>query len=391
MINLKKKKIILVFLFIIIIVAGIGIFLLLNLGGQTTPTYTYDIENAFPNLTFSDPVGIYDSGDGTDRLFVVEKGGKIYVINNTPSTSVKLIFLDVSLEVSSTGERGLLGLAFHPDYGSNGYFYVYYTKTGSGDSKISRFKVDNSNVNLANESSEFTIKEIAQPFANHNGGQIAFGPDGYLYIALGDGGSFGDPSGHGQNRMSLLGTILRIDVDSGAPYIIPSDNPFEGNLDGYAEEIFAFGFRNPWRFSFDPISGTLFAGDAGESSREEINIVKNGSNYGWSTKEGSLDYDPGTNVTEMVEPLYEYNHSLGVAIIGGFVYRGSVLTGLTGKYVYGDWGSGRIWALTFSGETTTNNTELVDTTLQLLSFGVDSNNELYICATDGNIYKLVES
>ena len=391
MINLKKKKIILVFLFIIIIVAGIGIFLLLNLGGQTTPTYTYDIENAFPNLSFSDPVGIYDTGDGTDRLFVVEKGGKIYVINNTPSTSVKLIFLDVSLEVSSTGERGLLGLAFHPDYGSNGYFYVYYTKTGSGDSKISRFKVDNSNVNLANASSEFTIKEIAQPFANHNGGQIAFGPDGYLYIALGDGGSFGDPSGHGQNRMSLLGTILRIDVDLGSPYIIPSDNPFEGNLDGYAEEIFAFGFRNPWRFSFDPISGTLFAGDAGESSREEINIVKNGSNYGWSTKEGSLDYDPGTNVTEMVEPLYEYNHSLGVAIIGGFVYRGSVLTGLTGKYVYGDWGSGRIWALTFSGETTTNNTELVDTTLQLLSFGVDSNNELYICATDGNIYKLVES
>lgn len=391
MINLKKKKIILVFLFIIIIVAGIGIFLLLNLGGQTTPTYTYDIENAFPNLSFSDPVGIYDTGDGTDRLFVVEKGGKIYVINNTPSTSVKLIFLDVSLEVSSTGERGLLGLAFHPDYGSNGYFYVYYTKTGSGDSKISRFKVDNSNVNLANASSEFTIKEIAQPFANHNGGQIAFGPDGYLYIALGDGGSFGDPSGHGQNRMSLLGTILRIDVDLGSPYIIPSDNPFEGNSDGYAEEIFAFGFRNPWRFSFDPISGTLFAGDAGESSREEINIVKNGSNYGWSTKEGSLDYDPGTNVTEMVEPLYEYNHSLGVAIIGGFVYRGSVLTGLTGKYVYGDWGSGRIWALTFSGETTTNNTELVDTTLQLLSFGVDSNNELYICATDGNIYKLVES
>jgi glucose/arabinose dehydrogenase len=246
------------------------------------------------------------------------------------------------------------------------------------------------NSNLANSSSEFTIKEIPQPFANHNGGQIAFGPDGYLYIALGDGGSFGDPSGHGQNRMTLLGSILRIDVDSGTPYSIPSDNPFEGNSDGYQEEIYAFGFRNPWRFSFDSSTGTLFAGDAGESSREEINIVTNGSNYGWSTKEGSLDYDPGTNVTEMVGPLYEYNHSLGDAIIGGFVYRGAALNGLTGKYIYGDWGSGRIWALSYSGETVLGNIELVDTNLTLLSFGVDSSNELFICATNGDIYKLVE-
>jgi len=389
-INLKKK-IIIVFLIIIIIGAGIGIFLLLNLGGLTNPTYTYDVEIAFSNLSFSDPVGIYDPEDGTDRLFVVEKGGKIFVINNTPSTSTKLTFLDISVDVSSTGERGLLGLAFHPDYGSNGYFYVYYTKTESGDTKISRFKVENDNANVANASSEFTIKEIAQPFANHNGGQIAFGPDGYLYIALGDGGSFGDPAGHGQNRMTLLGTILRIDIDSGSPYTIPNDNPFEGNLDGYEEEIFAFGFRNPWRFSFDSTTGILWAGDTGESSREEINIVKNGTNYGWKAREGSTDLNPGANVTEMVDPIYEYNHSLGDAIIGGFVYRGSILTELTGKYIYGDWGSGRIWALSFSGETATNNAELIDTTLQLLSFGVDSNNELFICATDGNIYKLVVS
>jgi glucose/arabinose dehydrogenase len=388
---LKKKIVLVFFIIIIIVVSGIGIFIFLNLGGNPAGTYAYDLEKAFPNLTFTNPVGIYDSGDGTDRLFIVEKEGKIYVFNNTPSTSDKLIFLDISLDISTTGERGLLGLAFHPNYTSNGYFYVYYTKTGNGDSKISRFKVDPVNENLANSSSEFTIKEIPQPFSNHNGGQIAFGPDGYLYIALGDGGSFGDPSGHGQNRMTLLGTILRIDVDSGSPYSIPNDNPFFGNLDGYAEEIYAFGFRNPWRFSFDPITGTLWAGDAGESSREEIDIVKNGSNYGWSTKEGTLDYDPGTNVTEMVEPIFEYNHSLGDAIIAGYVYRGSDLVGLNGKYIYGDWGSGRIWALTFSGETVLNNTELIDTTLMILSFGVDMNNELYICAADGEIYKLIES
>ncbi len=380
-----------VFLFIIIIVAGIGVFLFLNFGGFTNPTYAYDIENAFPNLSFTNPVGIYDSGDGTDRLFVVEKGGKIYVINNTQSTSEKLVFLDLSLDVSTDGERGLLGLAFHPDYGSNGYFYVYYTKSVSGDTRFSRFKVDPLNENLGNVSSEFTIIEVVQPFSNHNGGQIAFGPDNYLYIALGDGGDSGDPSGHGQDRTTLLGSIIRIDVDSGSPYSIPNDNPFFGNIDGYAEEIYAFGFRNPWRFSFDSNTGTLWAGDAGESTREEINIVKNGSNYGWNAKEGSIDYNPGANVTEMVGPVFEYNHSLGDAIIAGFVYRGSDLVGLGGKYIYGDWGSGRIWALTYSGETVLNNTELIDTTLTILSFGIDANNELYICAADGNIYKLIES
>lgn len=386
-----KKKIVLVFLFIIIIVAGIGVFLFLNFGGFTNPTYAYDIENAFPNLSFTNPVGIYDSGDGTDRLFVVEKGGKIYVINNTQSTSEKLVFLDLSLDVSTDGERGLLGLAFHPDYGSNGYFYVYYTKSVSGDTRISRFKVDPLNENLGNVSSEFTIIEVVQPFSNHNGGQIAFGSDNYLYIALGDGGDSGDPSGNGQDRTTLLGSIIRIDVDSGSPYSIPNDNPFFGNIDGYAEEIYAFGFRNPWRFSFDSNTGTLWAGDTGENTREEINIVKNGSNYGWNAKEGSIDYNPGANVTEMVGPVFEYNHSLGDAIIAGFVYRGSALVGLGGKYIYGDWGSGRIWALTYSGETVLNNTELIDTILTILSFGVDANNELYICAANGNIYRLKES
>ncbi len=390
MINLKKK-IILVFLFIIVIVAGIGIFLFFNFGGLTNVTYDYDIENAFPNLSFNNPVGVYDSGDETDRLFVVEKGGKIFVFNNTQNTSEKLVFLDISIEVSTNGERGLLGLAFHPNYSSNGYFYIYYTKTGSGDTKISRFTVDSLNANIANISTEFTILEVAQPFSNHNGGQLAFGPDNYLYIALGDGGSFGDPSDHGQNRMTLLGSILRIDIDSGSPYSIPNDNPFFGNIDGYMEEIYAFGFRNPWRFSFDPITGTLWNGDPGESTREEVNIVKNGINYGWNTKEGSVDYDLDSNVTEIVGPVYEYNHSLGDAIIGGFVYRGSDLLGLSGKYIYGDWGSGRIWALTYSGETVLNNTEIINTDLGILSFGVDSNNELYICAADGNLYKLLES
>jgi glucose/arabinose dehydrogenase len=385
-----KKKIILAIIVIIIITIGVGIVLFLNFGGLTNPTYTYNIENAFPNLSFNTPVGIYDSGDGTNRLFVVEKGGKIFVVNNTQNTTEKHLFLDLSLDVSTNGERGLLGLAFHPNYTSNGYFYVYYTKSGSGDSKISRFKVDPFNENLANQSSEFPILEVSQPFSNHNGGQIAFGPDNYLYIALGDGGGAGDPSGNGQNRMTLLGSILRIDVDSSSPYAKPTDNPFYGNMDGYMEEIYAFGFRNPWRFSFDPITGALWAADVGQNSREEIDIVKIGTNYGWNAKEGSIDYNPSVNVSIVTDPLYEYNHTLGNAIVGGFVYRGVELIRLEGKYIYGDYSSGRIWALTFSGETAVNNTELIDTTLTLLSFGVDANNELYICAADGNIYKLNE-
>ncbi len=350
--------------------------------------YQYGIEKAFPNLTFSNPVGIYDPEDGTDRLFVVEQAGDIQVFENNRSVTGYTTFLDWSSEVSTGGERGLLGLAFHPNYTSNGYFYIYYTDEASGDSVISRLSVNSTDINLGNKTSEVEILRVSQPYDNHNGGQIVFGPDDYLYIALGDGGSANDPDGHGQNRTTLLGSILRIDVDSGSPYSIPTDNPFYGNTDGYAEEIYAFGFRNPWRMSFDENTGNLWAADVGQSSWEEIDIVVNGSNYGWKTREGAHDAHPGTNVTEMVDPIYEYDHSLGNSITGGFVYRGDDLPGLVGKYIYGDYGSGRIWSLEYSGGSVIQNSLIIDTTLSIPSFGIDSNNELYVCSFDGYIYQL---
>ncbi|MFW9882363.1 MAG: PQQ-dependent sugar dehydrogenase, partial [Candidatus Thorarchaeota archaeon] len=255
--------------------------------------YNYDIQIAFPNLTFTRPVGIYDPGDETNRLFVVEQGGLIRVFENYENTSDSQVFLDLSANISNANEQGLLGLAFHPDYELNGYFYLYYIEKNTENSIFSRFKVNSSDQNRGNKSSEFNILTINQPYVNHNGGQIQFGPDGYLYIALGDGGSSGDPSGHGQNRQTLLGSILRIDIDSVMPYGIPNDNPFFGNMNGWAEEIYAFGFRNPWRFSFDSITGSLWVADVGQFSWEEIDIVEKGKNYGWNTKEGNHDFNPG--------------------------------------------------------------------------------------------------
>ena len=385
-----KKKTILIILISVIIIIGIGFTIwllpLLNIN------YSYSVEDAFPNLSFTDPIGIYDANDGTSRLFVLEQGGVIWTFNNDRNTNIKYKFLDITDLIVSGGERGLLGLAFHPNYESNGHLYVYYTKIGTGDSVISRFTVNTSDPNIANKSSEFEIMPpIIQPYINHNGGQISFGPDGYLYIALGDGGGSEDPDGNGQDRSTMLGSILRIDVDSGPPYSIPNDNPYYNNMDGYAEEIYAFGFRNPWRFSFDTDTGDLWAADVGENSWEEIDVVQSGKNYGWKAKEGFEDLNPGTNVTNVEPPLYVYaNAGDNIAVTGGFVYHGSRLMGLTDKYIYGDYGSGKIWALTYSSGSVTGNELLVDTLFNIPSFGIDSTNELYICSSDGNIYILDE-
>ncbi|MHA2008308.1 MAG: PQQ-dependent sugar dehydrogenase [Promethearchaeota archaeon] len=386
-----KKMLIIVSLIIILMTISVGSFLIFNSRNTISSNLDYKIQVAFPNLDFTRPVGIYDPNDSLNRLFVVEQGGKILVFENNPNTNNSEIFLDLSNVILFGGERGLLGLAFHPNYKKNGYFYTYYTKTGTGNSVISRFKVNTNNINLANISSEVILLQVAQPNANHNGGQIQFGPDGYLYIALGDGGGSGDPGNHGQNRQTMLGAILRIDINSGLPYTIPNDNPFFGNIYGWAEEIYAFGFRNPWRFSFDNITGSLWTGDVGQSTREEIDIVEIGKNYGWNTMEGTHIFNPGSNVTKLEPPIYEYGRNLGVSITGGYVYRGLILTELYGKYIYGDYGSGRIWALDISDGITLNNTLLIDTDLNISSFGEDLTNELYICAFDGNIYKLTES
>jgi glucose/arabinose dehydrogenase len=350
---------------------------------------SYGIQVAFPQLTFSQPVGIYSADHGGNRLFVVEQAGIIRVFQNSANTAALTVFLDITDRVLFSGEQGLLGLAFHPNFTSNGYFYTDYVAPNPTRTVIARYTVTAENPNAADKASEFIILEIAQPFPNHKGGQIAFGPDGYLYIGMGDGGSEGDPLGNGQNRSTLLGKILRIDVNApsaGRNYSIPADNPFVGNTLGYREEIYAYGFRNPWRFSFDSVVGKLWVGDVGQDRIEEIDVVEKGKNYGWNIMEGTLCYNPpsGCNETGLELPYYEYNHTLGNAIIGGYVYHGPAFPEIAGDYVYGDYGSGRIWALAANG----TNTLLVNSNLTLSSFGIDENKELYVCAFDGKVYKL---
>jgi glucose/arabinose dehydrogenase len=358
-----------------------------GLGQTQTPN---PVEAAFPNLTFNQPVGLHSPKDGTNRLFVVEQPGTIRVFSNSASITSSSVFLDISSRVVYGGEQGLLGLAFHPNYTSNGYFYVDYVANNPLRTVISRFTASPSNLNQAQTNSEFILLEINQPFSNHKGGQLAFGGDGYLYIGMGDGGSAGDPLGNGQNRAALLGKILRIDVNTpsaGRNYTIPADNPFKGNTLGYKEEIYAYGFRNPWRFSFDPPTGRLWVGDVGQDRMEEIDLAEKGKNYGWNIMEGTLTY-AGGNQTGLELPLWEYDHSQGNAIIGGYVYHGSALPQLSGAYVYGDYGSGRIWALTLNSTGgAAANTLLTDSPLAISSFGVDANGEIYICAFDGKIYK----
>lgn len=361
-----------------------------NEGSGQTPN-GYNVEPAFPNLTFNQPVGIIQADDGSNRLFVVEQAGRSIVFENSENTAASNVFLDISDRVLYGGEQGLLGLAFHPNYIETGYFYVNYVADNPRRTIIARYSVMSNDPDQADPNSEVALLEINQPFSNHNGGQLTFGGDGYLCIGLGDGGSGGDPLGHAQNRASLLGKILRIDVDSpsaGRNYGIPADNPFAGNTLGYREEIYAYGFRNPWRFSFDQATGKLWVGDVGQSQREEIDLVAKGKNYGWNIMEGNLCFSPSTgcNQTGLELPVWEYGHDEGNAIIGGYTYRGSTLTSLDGAYIYGDYGSGKIWAL--QGDGTFVNTLLVDTTLSITSFGLDENSELYFTAFDGKIYKL---
>ncbi|HKL19219.1 MAG TPA: PQQ-dependent sugar dehydrogenase [Halalkalibaculum sp.] len=363
--------------------------------GDDPPTgpVTYQTENAFPNLSFSQPLFLTNAGDGSNRLFVVEQGGTIRVFENDASTSSMSTFLDISGRLSSGGERGLLGLAFHPNYESNGYFYVNYTD-GNGDTMISRFEVSVSNPDQADPSTEDPVLQYDQPYSNHNGGHIAFGPDGYLYIASGDGGSGGDPDNNGQDPSTLLGNILRIDVDgasNGNNYAIPPDNPFVDNNQGYREEVYAYGLRNPWRFSFDSDNGRLFAADVGQNQYEEIDLIESGGNYGWNIMEGAHCYNSDScDQSGLILPIWEYDHGVGQSITGGYVYRGPSLSGLTGHYIYGDFSSGKIWALDVSDTEDPSNSELIDTDFSISSFGTDADNELYICSFNGNIYKLVE-
>ncbi|TXT55418.1 MAG: putative glucose sorbosone dehydrogenase [Candidatus Thorarchaeota archaeon] len=355
------------------------------------------LNNAFPNLSFTQPLGLVSPDDGTNRIFVVTKPGEIYVFDNDPNIQSATLFLDIKGKVNDVGgEEGLLGLAFHPNFSENGYFFVDYTADSPRRTVIERYTVSEDDSNQADATSGYVILEVDQPYANHNGGQIGFGPDGYLYIALGDGGSGGDPEGHGQDRTTLLGAILRIDIDNtdaGLEYGIPDTNPFVDNTEGYREEIYAYGLRNPWRFSWDSETDAMWAADVGQGEVEEIDIIESGNNYGWNIMEGDQCYEPdtGCDTTGLSMPIWTYNHDVGSSITGGYVYRGSTYDNLVGKYIYGDFGSGKIWALDYDESSETNNEELFDTTYQISSFGVDSTNELYVVDFSGEIYILGDS
>jgi glucose/arabinose dehydrogenase len=294
-------------------------------------------------------------------------------------------FLDISDRVRHAGEQRLLGLAFHPAYAGNGRFFVNYVRRSDGMTVIAEFRASpNPNVSQAGERILLTV---AQPYPNHKGGMVEFGPDGFLYVALGDGGSAGDPGNRGQNKNELLGKILRIDVDHGMPYEIPNDNPFVGG--GGRPEVFAYGLRNPWRFSFDRRTGELWAADVGQDEWEEIDIVKRGGNYGWRVMEGTHCFKPrdGCARDGLIPPVAEYAHEKGrCSITGGYVYRGARLPSLDGAYLYGDYCSGEIFALAGGRQHT-----LLKTELAIASFGQDQDGELFVVGHGGSIHRLVEA
>lgn len=310
---------------------------------------------------FTSPVGLAAPPDGSGRLFVTEQGGRVKIIKNgqvLPTPFLQLTDRLDGLNIAYS-EKGLLGLAFHPDYRNNGRLYVYYsapTRENGMDHKsvVSMFTVDEKNPDRATPASERIILEIQQPEANHNGGQLAFGPDGYLYIGLGDGGGAGDKhgeNGNGQDPRSLLGKILRIDVNTPTGYAIPPDNPFTAS-NVYRHEIWATGLRNPWRFSFDRGTGRLFCADVGQQRYEEINLIEKGHNYGWRVMEGRHCYQPerGCNTERLTLPIAEYSHDEGVSVIGGYCYRGRAFPSLHGYYFFGDW-TGKLWYLQQAGDT----------------------------------------
>jgi len=382
-----------------IVLLAIGAFALASLpacnGGAVTPAGSIQIEQVFPDLSFPEMTNLVQPDDTSGLLFVTEQRGVIYSFSASNSQQAN-VFLDITDRVNEGGtEEGLLGLAFDPDYRDNGYFYVYYTAVGPLRSVLSRFNRDQGDTGVADPESEVVIMEIAEPYSNHNGGQLAFGSDACLYIGVGDGGSGGDPLGNGQNLSTPLGSILRIDVSglSGpGDYTIPGDNPFVGT-EGARGEIWAYGLRNPWRFSFDSETGLLWAGDVGQSSWEEIDIITRGADYGWNIMEGFHCYSPSTGCDQsgLTLPLVEYDHSQGCAVIGGYVYHGDQIPSLQGDYVYGDYCSGNIWALAYDGNAVTDNRLLVDSGLTITSLAEDRAGNLYILSRDGGIYTLVQT
>ncbi|MFN0118928.1 MAG: PQQ-dependent sugar dehydrogenase [Blastocatellia bacterium] len=346
--------------------------------------------DAAHNGALASPVLATNARDGSRRLFIVGQDGRIHVLQ--PGSLDPTVFLNISTKASIGGERGLLGLAFHPRFSGNRRFFVNYTRAGDGATVIAEYRASATDPNVA-DTAETILLTIPQPFANHNGGMIEFGPDGYLYIGMGDGGSANDPGNRAQNINDLLGKFLRIDVDTpgpSTPYSIPPTNPFAGAIPG-RDEIYAYGLRNPWRWSFDRNTGTLYAGDVGQGVREWVHIINAGANYGWATWEGTRcnaqkpTGSPECAALPLIQPFDEYTHANGrCSITGGYVYRGGRGTLPQGAYVYGDYCTGEIF-MRHNGQTTL----LLDTTFNISSFGEDELGELYAAALGGEVRRIV--
>jgi glucose/arabinose dehydrogenase len=377
-------------------------------------TLKLSVELAFPDLQYVGwspedkdgrvqnfrPILLTNAGDGSNRVFVASQLGQIYSFENRPDVKESKLFLDISDRVQykdNENEEGLLGLAFHPKFKQNGELYIYYvTKSQPHTAVVSQFKVSPDNPNLAKADSEVELLRVTQPFWNHKGGTLAFGPDGYLYVALGDGGAANDPFENGQNLNSLLGKILRIDVDhkeAGKNYAIPKDNPFVGK-EKALPEIYAFGLRNIWRMAFDRKTGDLWCADVGQNLWEEINLITKGGNYGWSVREAMHPFGLKASGPrpDLIDPIWEYDHQIGLSITGGLVYRGTQIPELVGKYIYADYVTGKIWALHYdtAAKKVITNEAIPSDKLPIISFGDDEKGEIYFTMVSANgkgVYK----
>ena len=364
--------------------------------GPNTPT-SVQTQQVFAGVNLSAPTALRQAPADASRWFALEQRGVVTVFDNNSATATGSTFLDISARVQFVGEAGLLGIAFHPDFANNGEVFLSYTAGAPLTSRISRFRSFDGNLTLDPNSEEILLTVI-QPRGNHNGGDIHFGPDGFLYAGFGDGGGAGDPDGNGQDTMSLLGSMLRIDVDVANGYGIPATNPFANNaqcLQGSGAaacpEIFAWGLRNPWRFSFDRSSGDLWLGDVGQGAWEEVDRIELGENYGWNTREGAHCYPAGSgcNAAGLTDPITEYGRTEGQSITGGYVYRGAAITDLVAYYVFGDFASGKIWAVAADSLIGSTPIELADTGHAIAAFAEGVDGELYVVSYGGSIHQIL--